>query len=133
MVPRRAASAAAIPPTLLLYCRCCHGGGGGAPFGRPAALPGLGLVEDLAHHQLPLLLLFEIAEVVLVHHPVGLLRFPLFSIATVQHQDLLAPLLPAVHHYRPRLSGLVPPRLALVDVALRLYLPPLPRARRIGL
>lgn len=59
VVPRRAAATATIPPMLLLRRRrsCCHGSGG-APVRGPAALPGLCLVEDLAHHQLPLLLLF---------------------------------------------------------------------------
>jgi len=78
----------------------------------------LRLVEDLGHDQFSVLLLL-VPEVVLVHHPVGLLRFPLFSIATVQHQDLLAPLLPPSHDHRTRLASLVPPRLANIFTAMR--------------
>ncbi|RRT51727.1 hypothetical protein B296_00038779 [Ensete ventricosum] len=77
-----------------------------------AALPGLRLVEDLRHHQLPVLLLLVGAQVILVHYPAGLLRLPLLAVVGVQDEDLFVPLEPPTHQHRPRLPGLVPPRLA---------------------
>jgi len=47
-----------------------------------------------------------------VHHPVGLIGLAVLAEVGVEHQDLLAPTLLAGDHHRPRLAGLVPPRLA---------------------
>ena len=91
---------------------CVRGGGGGGRLRRAATLPGLRLVEDLGHDELALALLLFVAQVVLVHHPVGLVRLAVLAEVGVEHQDLLAPTLLAGDHHRPRLAGLVPPRLA---------------------
>lgn len=114
----------------------CGGGrdnDGGLPGHGVTALPRMRLEEDLGDDELAVALLLVGAEVVLVHHPVGLVGLAVLAEVRVEHQDLLAPALPPCDHHRPRLAGLVPPRLPLVDVAIRLYLPPLPRARRVGL
>lgn len=136
MVPRRRAAApSTVPPTLLLQLqlmRGCRGSNARACRRGPAALPGLRLVEDLAHHELSFLLLLEVAKVVLVHHPVGLLGLAVLAEVCVEHQDLLAALLPPAGHHWPGLASLVPPGLAFLYVALRLDLPPLPGPRRVG-
>ena len=54
-----------------------------------------------------------------MHHPVGLLRLPVLAEVCVEYQDLLASPLPAAHRHRPRLAGLVPPRLAPLLLLLR--------------
>ena len=51
--------------------------------------PSVRLVENLAEDQLPLLLLLQVPEVVLVHHPVGPLLVEV--LVGVQHQNLLLP------------------------------------------
>ena len=48
--------------------------------------PSVRLVENLAEDQLPLLLLLQVSEVVLVHHPVGPLLVEV--LVGVQHQNL---------------------------------------------
>ena len=48
--------------------------------------PSVRLVENLAEDQLPLLLLLQVPEVVLVHHPVGPLLVEV--LVGVQHQNL---------------------------------------------
>ena len=70
--------------------------------------PSVGLVENLADDQLPLLLLLQVSEVVLVHHLVG----PLLAevLVGVQHQNLFAARLPAVDHHRQDIAGVVPHR-----------------------
>ena len=75
------------------------------------------LVENLAEDQLPLLLLLQVPEVVLVHHPVGPLLVEV--LVGVQHQNLFAARLSAVDHHRQGIAGVVPHR---VHAALRLYL-----------
>lgn len=85
--------------------------------------PSVRLVENLAEDQLPLLLLLQVPEVVLVHHPVGPLLVEV--LVGVQHQNLFAARLPAVDHHRQGIAGLVPHR---VHAALRLYLATRPRA-----
>ena len=77
--------------------------------------PSVRLVENLAEDQLPLLLLLQVPEVVLVHHPVGPLLVKV--LVGVQHQNLFAARLP--DHHRQGIAGLVPHR---VHAALRLYL-----------
>ena len=79
--------------------------------------PSARLVENLAEDQLLLLLLLQVPEVVLVHHPIGPLLVEV--LVGVQHQNLFAARLPAVHHHRQGIAGLVPHR---VHAALRLYL-----------
>ena len=97
-----------------------------------AALPGLRLEEDLRDDELAVALLLVGAEVVLVHHPVGLLGLALLAVVGVEHQDLLVPARPAVGQHRPRLARLVPPRLPAAVVAVAaVHLPPLPRPRRV--
>lgn len=85
--------------------------------------PSVRLVENLAEDQLPLLLLLQVPEVVLVHHPVGPLLVEV--LVGVQHQNLFCARLPAVDHHRQGIAGLVPHR---VHAALRLYLATRPRA-----
>ena len=85
--------------------------------------PSVRLVENLAEDQLPLLLLLQVPEVVLVHHPVGPLLVEV--LVGVQHQNLFAAHLLAVDHHRQGIAGLVPHR---VHAALRLYLATRPRA-----
>lgn len=70
--------------------------------------PRVRLVEDLADDQLPLLLLLEVPEVVLLHHPVGPLVVEV--LVGVQHQNLFAARLSAVDHHRHGIVGLVPHR-----------------------
>ena len=48
--------------------------------------PSVRLVENLAEDQLPLLLLLQVPELVLVHHPVGPLLVKV--LVGVQHQNL---------------------------------------------
>ena len=71
--------------------------------------PSVRLVENLAEDPLPLLLLLQAPEVVLVHHPVG----PLLGevLVGVQHQNFFAARLPAVDHHRQGIAGLVPHRM----------------------
>ena len=85
--------------------------------------PSVRLVENLAEDQLPLLLLLQVPEVVLVHRLVGPLLVEV--LVGVQHQNLFAARLPAVDHHRQGIAGLVPHR---VHAALRLYLATRPRA-----
>ena len=85
--------------------------------------PSVHLVENLAEDQLPLLLLLQVPEVVLVHHLVG--PFLVEVLVGVQHQNLFAARLPAVDHHRQGIAGVVPHR---VHAALRLYLATHPRA-----
>src|SRR5215216_4206750 len=85
--------------------------------------PSVRLVENLAEDQIPLLLLLQVPEVVLVHHPVGPLLVEV--LIGVQPQNLLAARLPAVDHHRQGIAGLVPHR---VHVIVRLYLAPRSRA-----
>ena len=85
--------------------------------------PCVRLVENLVEDQFPLLLLLQVPEVVLVHHPVGPLLVEV--LAGVQHQNLFAARLPAVDHHRQGIAGLVPHRM---HAALRLYLATHPRA-----
>jgi hypothetical protein len=68
--------------------------------------PSVRLVENLAEDQLPLLLLLQVPEVVLVHHPVGPLLVEV--LVGVQHQNLFAARLPAVDHHRQGIAGVVP-------------------------
>jgi hypothetical protein len=112
-----------------------RGGDGLLGRRRGAALPGLRLEEDLGDDELAVALLLVGAEVVLVHHPVGLLGLALLAVVGVEHQDLLVPAGPAVGQHRPRLARLVPPRLAadaVVPVAA-VHLPALPRPRCVRL
>ena len=92
--------------------------------------PSVRLVENLAEDQPPLLLLFQVPEVVLVHHPVGPLLVEV--LIGVQHQNLFAARLPAVDHHQQGIAGVVPHR---VHAALRLYLATRPRApfERLGI
>ena len=76
--------------------------------------PSVRPVQNLAADQLPLLLLLQVPEVGLVHHPVGPLLVEV--LVGVQHQNLF---------FAARLAGLVPHR---VHAALRLYLAMRPRA-----
>uniref|UniRef100_A0A0A8Z188 Uncharacterized protein n=1 Tax=Arundo donax TaxID=35708 RepID=A0A0A8Z188_ARUDO len=99
---------------------------------RPAsALPRLRLVEHLGHDELAVLLLLVRAQVVLVHHPVGLLGLPLLAVVGVEDQDLLVAVELAVGEHGAGLARLVPPRLAALLVGL--HLPPLPRPCGVGL
>ena len=70
--------------------------------------PSVRLVENLVEDQLPLLLLIQVIEVVLVHHPVGPLLVEV--LVGVQHQNLFAARLPAVDHHQQGIAGLVPHR-----------------------
>ena len=81
------------------------------------------MVENLAEDQFPLLLLLQVPEVVLVHHPVGPLLVEV--LVGVQHQNLFVARLPAVDHHWQGIAGLVPHR---VHAALRQYLAMRPRA-----
>ena len=85
--------------------------------------PSVRLVENLVEDLLPLLLLLQVPEVVLVHHPVGPLLVKV--LVGVQHQNLFAARLPAIDHHRQGIAGLVPHR---VHAALRLYLVTRPHA-----
>ena len=85
--------------------------------------PSVRLVENLAEDQLPLLLLLQVPEVVVVDHPVDPLLVEV--LVGVQHQNLFVARLPAVDHHRQGIAGLVPHR---VHAALRLYLATRPRA-----
>ena len=75
------------------------------------------MVENLAEDQLLLLVLLQVPEVVLVHHPVGPLLVEV--LVGVQHQNLFIARLPAVDHNRQGIAGVVPHR---VHAALRMYL-----------
>ena len=77
--------------------------------------PSVRLVEYLAEDQLPLLLLLQVPEVVLVHHPVGPLLVKVLG--GVQQQNLFAARLPAIDHHRQGIASLVPHR---VHATLRL-------------
>src|SRR6266496_4434456 len=66
------------------------------------------LVENLADDQLPLLLLLQVPEVVLVHDPVGPLLVKV--LIGVQQQNLFDARPPAVEHHRQGIAGLVPHR-----------------------
>ena len=79
--------------------------------------PSVRLVENVAEDQLPLHLLLQVPEVVLVHHPVGPLLVEV--LVGVQHQNLFVTRLPTVDHHRQGIAGLVPHH---VHAALRLYL-----------
>ena len=81
------------------------------------------MVENLVEDQLPLLLLLQVPEVVLVHNLVGPMLVKV--LVGVQHQNLFAARLPAVDHHRQGIAGVVPHR---VHAALRLYLATRPRA-----
>jgi len=70
--------------------------------------PSVRLVENLAEDQLLLLLLLQVPEVVLVHHPVGPLLVEV--LVGVQHQNLFAARLPAVDHHRQGIASLLPHR-----------------------
>ena len=94
-----------------------------------ATLPRLRLEEDLGHHQLSVLLFFVEAQVVLMHYPVCLLGLPLLAVVGVENEDLLVPLQITTCEHRPRLPGLMPPRLASMHVGV--HLSPLPRPRRV--
>lgn len=107
-------------------------GGDVAVRGGPVALAGLGLVEDLGDDELAFFLLLVLSEVVLVHNPVRLLGLPILPEVGVQDQNLLATLLLPVDHHRPRLPGLVPPRLAALEIALSLDLATLSCSRRVS-
>ena len=96
-----------------------------------AALPRLRLVEHLGDDELAVLLLLVGPQVVLMHHPVRLLRLPLFPVVGVEYQDLLVALEFAVREDRPGLARLVPPRLTALLVGVDL--PPLPRPGRVSL
>ena len=85
--------------------------------------PSVRVVENPAEDQLPLLLLLQVPEMVLVHHPVGPLLVEV--LVGVQHQNLFAARLPAVDHHRQGISGVV---LHRVHATLRLYLATRPRA-----
>ena len=85
--------------------------------------PSVRLVENLAEDQLPLLLLLQVSEVVLVHHPVGPMLVE--ALVGVQHQNLFAARLPAVDHHRQGIAGVVPHR---VHATFQLYLATCPRA-----
>ena len=85
--------------------------------------PSVHLVENLAQDQLPLLLLLQVPEVVLVQHLVGPLLVEV--LVGVQHQNLFDARLPAVDHHRQGIASVVPHR---VHAALRLYLATRPRA-----
>ena len=84
--------------------------------------PSVRLVENLAEDQLPLLLLLQVPEVVLVHHLVGPLLVEV--LVGVQHQNLFSARLPAVDHHRQGIACVVPHR---VHAALQLYLAMRPR------
>ena len=85
--------------------------------------PSVRVVENLAQDQLLLLLLLQVPEVVLVHHPVDPLLVKV--LVGVQHQNFFATRLPAVDHHGQGIAGLVTHR---VHAALRLYLVTRPRA-----
>ena len=69
--------------------------------------PSVRRVENLAEDQLSLLLLLQVPEVVLVHHPVGPLLVEV--LVGVQHQNLFVARLPAVDHHWQGIVGLVDP------------------------
>lgn len=97
-------------------------------------LPGFCLVEYLRDHQLPTLLLIVVAEVILVHDPVRLLRLSLLPVIGVEHKDLLETSELSFHENCPRLARLVPPRLSTSLVLMvHVDLPPFPVAGCIGL
>ena len=77
--------------------------------------PSVRLVENLAEDQLPLLLLLQVPEVVLVHHPFGPMMVEV--LVGVQHQNLFAAHLLAVDHHRQGIACVVPHR---VHATLRL-------------
>ena len=79
--------------------------------------PSVRLVANIADNQLLLLLLLQVPEVVLVHHPVGPLLVEV--LVGVQHQNHFVARLPAADHHQLGITGLVPHR---VHAALRLYL-----------
>lgn len=85
--------------------------------------PSVRLVENLVEDQLPLLLLLQVPEVVLVHQQVGPLLVEV--LVGVQHQNHFVARLPAVDHHRRGIADLVPHR---VHAALRLYPATRPRA-----
>jgi hypothetical protein len=101
----------------------------GLPGHGVTALPRMRLEEDLGDDELAVALLLVGAEVVLVHHPVGLLGLALLTVVCVEHQELLVPMGPAVGQHRPGLARLVPPRLAAVVNVV--HLPPFPRPHRV--
>jgi hypothetical protein len=96
-----------------------------------AALPRLRLVEHLGDNELAVFLLLVGPHVVLMHHPVCLLRLPLLPVVSVEYQNLLVAAEFSAGEHRPGLARLVPPRLASLLVGVDL--PPLPRPRRVSL
>uniref|UniRef100_A0A0E0CT94 Uncharacterized protein n=1 Tax=Oryza meridionalis TaxID=40149 RepID=A0A0E0CT94_9ORYZ len=78
-----------------------HGGGDGGGLlggGGGAALPGLRLEEDLGDDELAVPLLLVGAEVVLVHHPVGLLRLALLAVPLGRPLAITGLVLPVLCH-----------------------------------
>lgn len=94
------------------------------------ALSRLCLEENLGHHELAFFLVLVVSEVVLVHHPVGFLGFPLLPVVGVENQYFLVAFHHAFRRHRPRLPGLVPP--GFVPVHVRVHFPSLSCARGIG-
>ena len=99
----------------------------------PVALSWLCLVEYLWHHKFPFFLFLKLPQMVLVHHPIGLLRFSVLPKIGIENKDFLAPFLFSVHHYWPCLTGLVPPGFSTLQVTLVLDLSPLPCPRCVCL
>ena len=85
--------------------------------------PSVRVVENLVEDQLPLLLLLQVPEVVLVHHPIVLCWSKFLLVCSTR--TIFAARLPAIDHHRQGIAGVVPHR---VHAALRLYLATRPRA-----
>lgn len=90
---------------------------GGLVRGGPIALSGLCLVKNLRNNKLSFFFLFMLAQMVLVHNPVGFFGLSVFSKVRVKNKDFFAALLATIDHNRPRFSGLVPPCFAAAATA----------------
>lgn len=88
----------------------------------PVTLPWLCLIKYLWHHKLPFSLLLMLAKMVLMHHPVGLLRLSVFPKVGVEDKDFLAAFLFPIHHHWPGLTCLVPSGFSTLQVTFILDL-----------
>lgn len=122
---RRTTPAPTLPPTTknnIVASNLSDAAGAAALLGRrPVTLTWLCLIKYLRNDKLAFFLLLVLAQMVLVHDPVGFFGFSIFSEVGVKYEDFLAALLAAAGHNRSCFAGLMPPCFAAaLEVAFRL-------------